>query len=134
MDAKAARDHLTAKYPLLLNADDAQLVHAISSSDFRVEWRNVAIRHDWDGDPDRELPPVTAEDTEAALVILADLRKRLDAQEKILIDTARDRKVSWPRIAQALGLSSPQGAQQRRKRLDAKTWLDSLLDPSRRNP
>lgn len=126
MDVNSARAHLAARYPNLANASSAQMVHAIASSDLQAAWRESAIRYDPDG---AELPPVTAEDAEAALVLLVLVRRMLDQDEQRLIDIARDRQVTWPRIAQALDLHHPQGAQQRRKRLDLP---DSLLDPSRR--
>lgn len=126
MDVNSARAHLAARYPDLANASSAQMVHAIASSDLQAAWRESAIRYDPDG---AELPPVTAADAEAALVLLVLVRRMLDQDEQRLIDIARDRQVTWPRIAQALDLHHPQGAQQRRKRLTAP---DPLLDPSRR--
>lgn len=53
----------------------------------------------------------------AALCQVAAERDRLDRVERTLIDTARDRRVTWSQIGRALGLRSAQAAQQRRKRL-----------------
>ncbi|MFF1733713.1 AAA family ATPase [Streptomyces sp. NPDC058247] len=127
MDIEAAAAHLVSRYPELNNTLPERMVHAIASSDLRVEWRDIAIR--WEPDFKTEQPPASAEDAEAALVLLALVRRMLDNDERRLIDIARDRKVTWPRIAEALGLGQPQGAQQRRKRLEAE---DALLDPARR--
>lgn len=127
MDIEAARAHLVARYPALANDSTERMVHAIASSDLRVEWRDIAVR--WESDCKTEQPPASAEDAEAALVLLALVRRMLDDDERRLIDIARDRRATWPRIAEALGLGQPQGAQQRRKRLEAK---DALLDPARR--
>ena len=44
-------------------------------------------------------------------------RGRLDHAERALIDIVRRRGVAWAEVGQALGLRSPQAAQQRRKRL-----------------
>ncbi|GAA4599863.1 hypothetical protein BJY16_003234 [Actinoplanes octamycinicus] len=44
-------------------------------------------------------------------------RARLDAEELALIDQARRDGVTWPAIAEALGLASRQAAEQRRHRL-----------------
>lgn len=126
MDANTARAHLAARYPDLADAPLGRMVNAVASSDLRTEWRDWAVRYGPDG---AELPPVTAADAEAALVLLAEVRETLDQDEQRLIDIARDRQVTWPRIARALGLRHPQGAQQRRKRLTAP---DPLFDPSRR--
>ncbi|MFI8944079.1 AAA family ATPase [Streptomyces syringium] len=127
MDIEAATAHLASKYPELNNTLPERMVHAIASSDLRVEWRDLAIR--WESDSKTERPPASAEDAEAALVLLAMVRRVLDDDERRLIDIARDRMVTWPRIAEALGLGQPQGAQQRRKRLEAE---DALIDPARR--
>jgi hypothetical protein len=44
-------------------------------------------------------------------------RAALDAEELVLIDRARRDGVTWPAIAEALGLASRQAAEQRRHRL-----------------
>lgn len=127
MDTDAAEQHLTERYPDLAGASPERMVNAIASSDRRIEWRDLALR--WYPDL-AERPPATAEDAEAALVLLARLRTQLDDNERDLINIARDRNLTWRRIAHALGHRDSQGAQQRRKRLGDRT--DSLLDPSRR--
>ncbi|WP_055689104.1 hypothetical protein [Streptomyces prasinus] len=127
MDVDSARAHLAARYTELADASVERMVRAIASSDLQSEWRDIAVR--WEPDCKTERPPASAEDAEAALVLLTLVRRMLDQDERRLIDIARDRKVTWPRIARALGLGQPQGAQQRRKRLAAG---DRLPDPSRR--
>jgi hypothetical protein len=52
------------------------------------------------------------------------LRLDLDAVEHGLIERAREGAVSWPRIAQALGLASRQAAEQRWLRLGTKSGRD----------
>jgi hypothetical protein len=129
MDIDASREHLAARYPDLSGKEDARLVTAVASSDLPEAWRDIAVRLDQRAQP---FPPVSAEDAEAALVLLAYVRKTLDLDEKRLLDIARDRGVTWPRIAAALELGSAQGAQQRRKRLDSvREYLE--IDPSRRS-
>ena len=49
----------------------------------------------------------------AALSLLAAARAELDQSEAALLFTARSRGLSWPRISRAMGLGSPQAAQQR---------------------
>jgi len=55
----------------------------------------------------------------AGLAALPDLRRRLDAAEHQLIASSRRRGLAWSRIATALGLGSPQAAEQRYARLAA---------------
>ena len=52
-----------------------------------------------------------------ALRVIRARRARLDAEELALIDQARRDGVTWPAIAEALGLASRQAAEQRRHRL-----------------
>jgi len=49
----------------------------------------------------------------AALSLLAAARAELDQAEAALLFTARSLGLSWPRISRAMGLGSPQAAQQR---------------------
>jgi len=136
MTPEEARAHIIIRYPLLAKHehDDARMVSAIASSDLREEWRDIAVR--WrlgpDGTPGvgiEQYPPASAEDFEAALTLLVGVRRALDNAEARLLDSAKDRKMTWPQIARTQGLNSAQGAQQRRKRLPEAT---DLIDPDRR--
>jgi hypothetical protein len=49
----------------------------------------------------------------AALALLTAARAELDQTEAALLCTARAHGLSWPRISRAMGLGSPQAAQQR---------------------
>ena len=49
----------------------------------------------------------------AALALLPAARAEADQVEAALLFTARARGLSWARISQAIGLGSPQAAQQR---------------------
>ena len=53
------------------------------------------------------------EDLLAALALLSAARAEVDQAEAALLFTARAHGLSWPRISQAMGLASPQAAQQR---------------------
>lgn len=53
----------------------------------------------------------------AALSLLRGLRSHLDELELVLIEGARERRVSWSEISSALGLASRQAAEQRWLRL-----------------
>jgi len=53
------------------------------------------------------------EDLLAALALLSAARAEVDQVEAALLFTARARGLSWPRISRAMGLGSPQAAQQR---------------------
>jgi glutathione S-transferase len=53
------------------------------------------------------------EDLLAALTLLSAARAEVDQVEAALLFTARARGLSWPRISRAMGLGSPQAAQQR---------------------
>lgn len=127
VDRDAARKHLIARYPKLDGEFNPALVHAVATSDFREEWRSVAVR--WRQGSMELAEPASAQDLEAALVLLADVRDALDLDERCLIDAARDRGMTWPQIAGALNLKSAQGAQQRRKRLREGF---NPVDPARR--
>lgn len=54
----------------------------------------------------------------ARLRALRRRRRRLDAEERDLITTARAAGASWQDIAAALGIQSRQGAEQRYRRLN----------------
>jgi hypothetical protein len=56
----------------------------------------------------------------AALTLLAAARAELDQSEAALLFTARSRGLSWPRISRAMGLRSPQAAQQRFDRVSGR--------------
>lgn len=126
-----ARQHLIQKYPNLgPDQDDARLVSAIGSSDYRLEWRDIAVR--WFDDFKTPRPPASREDVLAALCLLRSVREQLDVDERRLIDMARREKATWPQIAAELGHSSAQAAQQRRKRLEnAPDHMATMLDPDR---
>jgi hypothetical protein len=53
------------------------------------------------------------EDLLAALTLLAAARSEVDQAEAALLFTARAHGLSWARISRAMGLGSPQAAQQR---------------------
>ncbi|MFK3983623.1 hypothetical protein ACI2K4_24990 [Micromonospora sp. NPDC050397] len=69
----------------------------------------------------------TPEQVLAALALLDGVRADLDRIERTLIESARDGRTSWARIATALGLTSRQAAEQRWLRLRG----DSGRDPGR---
>jgi hypothetical protein len=54
-----------------------------------------------------------ADDVLAALTLLAAARAEVDQTEAALLFTARAHGLSWSQISQAMGLGSPQAAQQR---------------------
>ena len=56
----------------------------------------------------------------AALSLLAAARAELDQAEAALLFTARSHGLSWPRISRAMGLGSPQAAQQRFDRVSGR--------------
>jgi hypothetical protein len=56
----------------------------------------------------------------AALALLTAARAELDQSEAALLFTARSRGLSWPRISRAMGLGSPQAAQQRFDRVSGR--------------
>lgn len=49
----------------------------------------------------------------AALTLLGAARAEMDQMEAALMFTARSHGLPWPRISRAMGLASPQAAQQR---------------------
>ena len=56
----------------------------------------------------------------AALTLLTAARAELDQSEAALLFTARSQGLSWPRISRAMGLGSPQAAQQRFDRVSGR--------------
>jgi hypothetical protein len=56
---------------------------------------------------------ISEEGVLAALALLTAARAELDQTEAALLFTARAHGLSWPRISRAMGLGSPQAAQQR---------------------
>ena len=59
-------------------------------------------------------------DVLAALGLLASARRELDQLEAGLLFLARAEGVSWGSVGEALGLRTPQAAQQRSERVDAR--------------
>lgn len=57
----------------------------------------------------------------AALTLLAGARAEADQAEAALLFAARARDLSWPQISRAMGLRSPQAAQQRFGRVTGRT-------------
>lgn len=78
--------------------DDASLVR------FAL-WRNAA-----------QIGAADTAELEAGLSLLAAARSDLEALEAALVFTARAEGLTWARIAAAMGLRSPQAAQQRFQR------------------
>lgn len=126
---KAAAGRLVARYPLMQGLPNASIIAAIASTDYRVEWRDACVR--WKEDFKTETPPASRDDALDALTLLRELREHLDTDERRLIDMARREKATWPQIAKHLGMSSPQAAQQRRKRLESANLFADFLDPDR---
>ncbi|MFZ3468602.1 hypothetical protein ACODT3_34165 [Streptomyces sp. 4.24] len=56
---------------------------------------------------------VTETDLLAALLVIRQLREKLQADEVRILGAARSKRVTWARIAQALGLKSRQAAERR---------------------
>ena len=72
------------------------------------------------GDPASDADGIGDEGVLAALSLLAAARAELDQSEAALLFTARSRGLSWPRISRAMGLGSPQAAQQRFDRVSGR--------------
>ncbi|MER7282883.1 DNA-binding protein [Dactylosporangium sp. NPDC000244] len=66
-------------------------------------------------------PALDESDLVAALTLLPDVRAEMDITEVYLLQTARDRGMTWQDIALSLGLGSPQAARQRYERLTTRT-------------
>lgn len=62
---------------------------------------------------------IQPKDAANALRLVGPVRGQMDGLERRLIDTARELGLTWKQIAQALGLDSPQAAQQRFRRLNS---------------
>ncbi|MCT9869661.1 hypothetical protein [Paenarthrobacter aurescens] len=62
-------------------------------------------------------PPPDALDLRAALTLVSAARAEMDAVETALLFLARSEGLTWPHIAESLGLRSAQAAQQRLDRL-----------------
>jgi hypothetical protein len=62
-----------------------------------------------------------ADDLLAALTLLPAARAEVDQTEAALLFTARAHGLSWSQISQAMGLGSPQAAQQRFSRVAGRT-------------
>lgn len=69
-------------------------------------------------------PGKPADEVLTALADLAVVRTELDEIERDLIQDARDARVSWARLATALGLASRQAAEQRMLRLQGESKRD----------
>ena len=72
------------------------------------------------GDPASDADGIGDEGVLAALSLLAAARAELDQSEAALLFTARSHGLSWPRISRAMGLGSPQAAQQRFDRVSGR--------------
>jgi hypothetical protein len=72
------------------------------------------------GGPGTNTGGIGEEGVLAALALLAAARAELDQSEAALLFTARSHGLSWPRISQAMGLRSPQAAQQRFDRVSGR--------------
>ncbi|WP_433060850.1 DNA-binding protein [Dactylosporangium sp. CS-033363] len=66
-------------------------------------------------------PALDESDLVAALTLLPDVRAELDTTELYLLQTARERGMTWQDIALSLGLGTPQAARQRYERLAARS-------------
>jgi hypothetical protein len=64
--------------------------------------------------------PVDGLDVRAALTLVSAARAEMDGLETALLFLARAEGLTWPRIAQSLGLRSAQAAQQRLDRLSGR--------------
>jgi hypothetical protein len=78
-------------------------------------WRANAGGHNAnaDGIGEENAGGIGQEGVLAALALLTAARAELDQTEAALLFTARAHGLSWPRISRAMGLGSPQAAQQR---------------------
>jgi hypothetical protein len=66
----------------------------------------------------------TGADLLAALALIQPARAEVDQLETALLFAARDRGISWARISRAMGLRSPQAAQQRWGRVAGRVGAD----------
>lgn len=72
------------------------------------------------GSPAANAGGIGEEGVLAALSLVAAARAELDQSEAALLFTARSHGLSWPRISRAMGLGSPQAAQQRFDRVSGR--------------
>ncbi|MBK8866516.1 MAG: hypothetical protein V9G15_09325 [Dermatophilaceae bacterium] len=72
---------------------------------------------------------VSAEEIEAGLGLIESARAELDALETALVFNARAEGMTWGQVAAAMGLRSPQGAQQRYLRTTDRPAARSDLVP-----
>jgi hypothetical protein len=70
----------------------------------------------------------------AALTLLTAARAELDQTEAALLFTARSQGLSWPRISRAMGLGSPQAAQQRFDRVSGRAQSPEAQSPEAQSP
>ncbi len=70
----------------------------------------------------------------AALTLLNAARAELDQSEAALLFTARSQGLSWPRISRAMGLGSPQAAQQRFDRVSGRAQSPGAQSPGAQSP
>lgn len=70
------------------------------------------------------------DDLRAALKLVESARADLDALESGLMLIARAEGLTWPDIAQQLGVRSPQAAQQRFQRVSTRVHADDEAGPS----
>lgn len=66
----------------------------------------------------------SGEDLLAALTLLPSTRAEVDQLETALLFSARAAGISWARISRAMGLRSPQAAQQRLGRVAGRAGVD----------
>jgi hypothetical protein len=84
-------------------------------------WRANADRHAANADRHAvNADGIGEEVVLAALALLTAARAELDQSEAALLFTARSQGLSWPRISRAMGLGSPQAAQQRFDRVSGR--------------
>jgi hypothetical protein len=70
----------------------------------------------------------------AALTLLTAARAELDQTEAALLFTARSQRLSWSRISRAMGLGSPQAAQQRFDRVSGRAQSPEAQSPEAQSP
>ncbi len=70
----------------------------------------------------------------AALTLLTAARAELDQTEAALLFIARSQGLSWPRISRAMGLGSPQAAQQRFDRVSGRAQSPEAQSPEAQSP
>lgn len=128
----AARERLASRYPRDARPSDltalawspiwfeAEMSEAISTGDNRREWTHPAL-----GLRDDAPGPLTTEDITDALALSACATYDRLRAERNLIDMARRRRVSWPRIARALALPDGRAAQRHHQLLQKLVGSDN---------